>query len=341
MKVALGHQVHDGPWGGGNQFAKALADALTDAGHDVVFDLKDGDIDIILITDPRFRNPVACFTHGHAFRYLLLKNRRAVVVHRINECDERKNTRGMNWRLRLANYCADHTVFIASWLKDLAVWQPDDVRSHSVIFNGADASVFHDAGHAEWNGGEPMRLVTHHWGGNWLKGFDVYQKLDRMLADPAWRDRIAFTYVGNVPKGFAFHNATHLQPLGGHNLAAELRRHHVYITGSVNEPGGMHHIEGAMCGLPLLYRNSGALPEYGKGFGLIFEGDEFVSALQDMFLRYGEFRTALKDYPYTAERMCSDYVGLFETLVSRRDDIVARRRLLRAPVEAVCAQLPV
>lgn len=341
MKVALGHQVHDGPWGGGNQFARALADALTAAGHQVVFDLKDGDIDIILVTDPRFRNPVACFTHGHAFRYLLLKNRRAIVVHRINECDERKNTHGMNWRLRLANYCADHTVFIASWLKDLAVWHAGDGRSHSVILNGGDRTVFNDAGHTDWDGSEPLKLVTHHWGGNWLKGFDVYQALDRMLADPAWHDRIEFTYIGNVPDGFTFENATHLQPLSGHALADQLRRHHVYITGSVNEPGGMHHIEGALCGLPLLYRNSGALPEYGRGFGLMFEDADFVPALEAMMNRYGEFRAALKTYPYTAERMCGQYIGLFEELLARRDDIIARRRLLRAPVEAAFAQLPV
>jgi len=341
MKIALGHKVHDGPWGGGNQFARALAAALTAAGHRVVFDLKDGDIDVILVTDPRFRNPVSGFHHGHAFRYLLFRNRRAIVVHRINECDERKNTRGMNWRLRLANYCADHTVFIASWLKDLAVWHGGDGRGHSVILNGGDTAVFHDSGHADWDGRAPLKLVTHHWGGNWLKGFDVYQALDRLLADPAWRGRIAFTYIGNLPAGFAFANATHLAPLSGHALAEELRRHHVYVTGSVNEPGGMHHIEGALCGLPLLYRNSGALPEYGRGFGIMFEGADVVPALAAMPGRYGEFRAALKTYPHTAQRMCNHYIALFEELLDRRETIVARRRLLRAPLEAALAQLPV
>jgi hypothetical protein len=247
----------------------------------------------------------------------------------------------MNWRLRLANYCADHTVFIASWLKDLSVWHASDGRSHSVILNGADHTVFNDSGHVDWDGSEPLKLVTHHWGGNWLKGFDVYQKLDRMLADPVWHGRIEFTYIGNVPDGFAFENATHLQPLNGHALADQLRRHHVYITGSVNEPGGMHHIEGALCGLPLLYRNSGALPEYGAGFGLMFENADFIPALETMQRRYGEFRSALKTYPYTAEHMCGEYIALFDNLLTRRDDIVARRRLLRAPVEAAMAQLPV
>ena len=48
----------------------------------------------------------------------------------------------------------------------------------------------------------------------------------------------------------------------GKELANELRKHDIYITGSKNEPSGNHHMEGALCGLPILYVNSGALPEY-------------------------------------------------------------------------------
>lgn len=53
MKVAIGYHVQDGPWGGGNRFAKALAKALEARGDKVVFDLADPDIDIIVLTDPR------------------------------------------------------------------------------------------------------------------------------------------------------------------------------------------------------------------------------------------------------------------------------------------------
>ena len=63
-------------------------------------------------------------------------------------------------------------------------------------------------------------------------------------------------------------------------LAAELKRHHAYVTGSMNEPGGNHQNEGALCGLPLLYRRSGCMPEYCAGFGIDFAGvDEVPAAL--------------------------------------------------------------
>ena len=37
----------------------------------------------------------------------------------------------------------------------------------------------------------------------------------------------------------------------------ELKKHDIYITASENEPSGNHHMEGALCGLPILFKDSG------------------------------------------------------------------------------------
>lgn len=339
MKVAIGYKLEEGPWGGGNRFASALTMALNAAGHEVLFDLNTDDIDIILMMDPRARSTNFTFTAGSILRYIAFRNSRALVVHRINECDERKDTRMMNFRLRLANYCADHTFFIASWLENLDLWRRES--ESSVILNGGDTNVFHGRGHVPWNGQEPLRLVTHHWGGNWMKGFDVYTQLDDMLGDTVWQERLAFTYIGNLPKGFSFRNARHLAPLNGEELAAELRAQHVYLSASINEPAGMHHIEGALCGLPLLYRASGALPEYCQGFGEPFAGPEdFISAFEGMVERYGYWRGKMCDYPHTVERMVQGVLALFEKINERRDMLLARRRLWRNPLIFALNQIP-
>jgi hypothetical protein len=338
VKIAIGQRIQSGPWGGGNRFAAALAGAIEGRGDKVVFDLRDGDVDIIVLTDPRARNPAATFTAGAVLRTLMWRNPRALVVHRINECDERKGTRTMNARLRLANHCADHTVFIGAWLADLDVWRRGP---STVIHNGADPNIFNADGHSPWDGKEPLRLVTHHWGGHWLKGFDVYERLDAMLATDTWKNRIAFTYVGNLPAGFSFNAAHHLAPLGGGELAAELRRHHVYLTASVNEPAGMHHIEGALCGLPLLYRLSGALPEYCGGFGESFEGPEtFEAALSSMIEAYPRWREKLVAYPNTSAKMCSAYLDLFDGMMASREEILAGRRPLSDPLAVLLNQIP-
>ena len=342
MKIAFNYQVQAGPWGGGNRFVANLVAALTARGDTVTTRLSDDDIDLVLMVDPRWRNPATTFGPGRILRYLARRNPNTVIVHRINECDERKGTKGLNERLKRANYAADHTVFVAAWLRrDLSVWQDKNEANSSVILNGADTETFHARGHRSWNRDEPLKLVTHHWGGNWMKGFDIYQQIDTMLDDPKWRDRIAFTYIGNLPPGFAFRNARHVSPLDGPALAQQLRAQHVYVTASRFEPGSNHQNEGALCGLPVLYVNSGALPEYCDGFGIMFEPTTFEAALEKMLSEYEHQQSRNADYPHVASRTTEQYIALFDDLVAQRDRIAAQRHLFRNPFLFLRNQLPV
>lgn len=297
----------------------------------------------MLVVDPRARNPASTFTAASIARYRATTNADALVVHRINECDERKGTRGMNKLLKRANYLADHTVFVGTWLSDLDLWQNGDEACWSTIHNGADTAIFNSEGWQPWSGEGPLRLVTHHWGGNWMKGFDVYKKIDEMLGHQPWAERIAFTYIGNLPDGFSFQRARHVQPLDGHALADELRRHHVYLTASINEPGGNHQNEGALCGLPLLYRESGCMPEYCRGFGLSFDSpDDFVDALgvYQIHRGYIEIASQMPDYPHTADRTTAAYIDLFERLVEKRLALLQSRKHRRNIARTAAALWP-
>ena len=68
-----------------------------------------------------------------------------------------------------------------------------------------------------------------------------------------------------------------------------MKKHHGYITASINEPGGNHQNEGALCGLPLLYSNSGCLPEYCDGYGIKFSKSNFENKLIEFFQNYSFF----------------------------------------------------
>ena len=325
MKVSLGMKLRSGPWGGGNAFGRALADYLRDRGEQVFFDLRQPDLDIILLTDPRPQSASASYRHREIIRYLLRRNRRALVVHRVNECDERKGTRGVNRMLLQANRCADHTVFVSSWLRDLFVRRGIPCPSCSVICNGSDTSVFHARGYERWDGKPPLKLVSHHWSGNWMKGFDIYERLDMMLASEPLRSAVSFTYIGNVPRGFTFRHSRHVPAVADSRLADLIRQHHVYLTASLNEPGSNHQNEGACCGLPLLYRHSGCLPEYCHGFGIAFTEADFDKRLQEMAAAYHGWADRMDAYPHTAGRMCDSYYRLFADLAAERDRIIAGR----------------
>jgi hypothetical protein len=326
MKVAIGAQLHDGPWGGGNQFASSLFAYLRSQGHDVRSSLDRPDLDVIVLTEPRRASASSSFHDGDVWSYLRRVNPNAMVVHRINECDERKGTRRVNRRIVVANRCADYTVFISRWLRDIFRSYGRQLAESSVVLNGADRHVFHAGGGPEWDGRRPLRVVTHHWSQHWNKGFDIYQRFDRLLEQPALAGQFSFTYIGRVPAEMRLRRTTIQPPLSGPALGDALRTHDVYLTASVNEPAGMHHIEGALSGLPVLYRLSGALPEYCAGFGLPFTEQTFESQLVEMHGRYAELRAQMPAYPNEATRMCQAYEQLFVDLLARREARRSPRR---------------
>jgi hypothetical protein len=325
MKISIGSRLIDGPWGGGNQFALSLSEYLKDKGWEVVSDLLDHDIDIILMTEPRITSASGLYNQRQISKYVF-RHPDTLVVHRINECDERKNTVHVNRYLKRANRAADHTVFISGFLKDLFAGK-GFIKGNpsSVILNGANSRIFNSRKTARWDGCSALRLVTHHWGCDPNKGFDIYCMLDEI--ESIGGIPIEFTYIGRVPSRSCFKNTRVIPPRSGRDLSEELKKNHIYVTGSINEPAGMHHIEGAMCGLPLIFRNSGALPEYCRGFGVMFEGpDDFLEKMRQLISGYDTYFKALGSYPHNSEKMCSEYMGLFESLLERKNACRRGRR---------------
>ena len=335
IKVALGYKEVKGPWGGGNRFIKALKAELNKVGYKYTYDLKDKDIDIILLTDPRYSSTFVNFSIAQIIFYKIFKNPNVVVVHRVNECDERKKTKFMNSLLIKANWCADYTIFVGTWLTMLSVWKENIRTPHTVILNGSDKKIFNNKGYKKWNRKEPLRLVTHHWGGNWMKGFDIYSKIDKMLENDFWRSKISFTYIGNLPKGFYFKNVNYIKPLDDFDLADELKRHHVYLTASINEPGGNHQNEGALCGLPLLYRDSGCLPEYCNKYGVMFNEKNFISSLFRMSIEYKKYIIKIDQYPNNSESCSLNYIKLFKILSKNLDYIENNKRFFKYPLKTI------
>ena len=327
MKISIGTKIKDGPWGGGNLFAINLKEYLTNEGHKVVHNLDDDDIDIILITEPRRTSESSAFTHIDVQNYIKYVNSSVLVVHRINECDERKNTNYVNKYMIQANNVADYTIFVSSWLKDIYIQQGINQKNNYVIFAGANPDIFNSSGYKIWDRNSKMKIVTHHWGANWNKGFDIYQELDNLLDDKKYDELFSFTYIGNIPKNFKFKNAKLVSPLSGIDLSNEIKKHQVYLTGSINEPSGNHHIEGAQCGLPLLYLDSGGTPEYCNGYGVKFENDNFNKKLDEIYENYDTYLAQVNDYPFNSKKMCLEYEKIFNKMLNSKTDILNLRSL--------------
>ena len=68
MKISIGTNIKEGPWGGGNLFAKSLKNYLEKNNHEVYTDLSDANLDIILITEPRKTSESSSFTHDDVLK---------------------------------------------------------------------------------------------------------------------------------------------------------------------------------------------------------------------------------------------------------------------------------
>lgn len=341
MKIAFNLNLSEGPIGGGISFLNNLCSKLISDGHEVYFDLSEKYLDLILIMDPRWNHSNSSFNSREVLKYLNKVNSRAIVIHRINECDERKNTNFMNNKLRQINYLADATIFVGGWLLDLKVTNKSSFHDLDIVIrNGADKSIYNNENFIPWPGTGQLRLVTHHWSNNRMKGFDIYEELDLLLGKEDFGSKFSFTYIGNLPKNFKFKNSAHIQPLHSAALAMKIKEHHGYLTASINEPGGNHQNEGALCGLPLLYRNSGCLPEYCDGYGVMFDDNNFQSKLVEFRTVYNNYVGVMDKFPNTAEAMVNKYVAYFELLLEKRDFIIRRRKWSRTSAAALRLNFP-
>ena len=322
MKVSIGSNIVKGPWGGGNLFAINLSEYLVSNGHNVVYDLNDNDIDIILLTDPRKSSESSAFTHKEILKYKKKVNKDTLVVHRINECDQRKNTKGLNKKyIKINNKVSDYTIFVSEWLYKIYVEDGFSNKNYKVILAGANKLIFNNLNGINYDNSKKLKIVTHHWSNNWNKGFDIYTKLDNLLNDTYWDSRYEFSYIGNIPKNLKFKNCTVIPPLSGNKLASQLKQSHLYLTASINEPSGNHHIEAAQCGLPVLYLESGGMPEYCKNYGLAFEYDNFEEKLELIRSSFLEYKNKVNSYKYNSDDMSESFLNVFKYLLENKERI--------------------
>jgi glycosyltransferase involved in cell wall biosynthesis len=259
-----------GPWGGSSTFVSQLKKFLEWRGFETGFRLNP-DIDLIVLIDPRPDLQNKSFGMED-IKKIKQENPEIKILHRINECDQRKATSFMDPLLAEANRIADHTVFISEWLRDYHAERWFNIkRPHSVIYNGADPRIFHPIGTESYSGSVPFRLVTHHWSDNPMKGFPVYQQVDEMIEKGELSDTELWV-IGRWPDSIKWKVAKTLPPTHGRDLADKLRSCHAYLTASLWEPCGMHHVEGAQCGLPLIYhQDGGGIVEAGLKYGIGFK----------------------------------------------------------------------
>jgi len=238
MKILLNRKPIEGPWGGGNLVVKALSEMLSQYGFEVVYQFSDN-IDIIFMMDPRPSDLRISINEIIAYK----KHNPAVkIVHRVNECDARKGTDGIDGLLRECSSYTDMTIFVSNWMMKYHLDKGWNCQNHDVVINGVDHDHFRP-GEKIKNG--KINIVTHHWSNNMMKGFDIYDMIDEFVGK---NNGYTFTYVGRDQGNFR--NTHTISPVFGEELGRILGTFDVYVSGSRFDPGPNHILESLACQIP-------------------------------------------------------------------------------------------
>ncbi len=258
-------EFREGPYGGANQFLKALRDALARAGR---------------YAEEPARADVVLFNSHHDLKAVMAARRTfpdKPFIHRVdgpmrlyNGPSDKRDA----LVIRANNALADATVFQSRWsLQENRRLGWVASGPETVIGNAPDPSIFNLERPVSPMSGDKIRLIATSWSDNPNKGFDAYEHLDSTLDFL----RFEMVFIGNT--AIRFGNIRHLPPMPSAELAKKLKESDVFIAGSRHDPCSNSLIEALHCGLPAVARNDGGYPEILGLGGELFETPEEIPPL--------------------------------------------------------------
>jgi len=288
MKIHISYNFQKGPWGGGNQFLKALKEEFTKRGF---YEEGIHDADIILFNS---------YPYGSEFYFnqiLYLKQRYPdkIIVFRLDGPVSliRGRDKEIDEIISLFNNLfTDGIIFQSNWCKEknkkyFGISSVYEI----VIHNAPDNEIFNKIGKKTFNPEEKVKLIATSWSSNWRKGFDIYKFLDENLDFSKYE----MTFVGNSP--IKFKNIKWIKPVDSKKLAGILKQNDIFITTSQQDPCSNSLIEALSCGLPAVALNDGGHPELVQRGGELFRGKEdIIEKINIVAKNYSYYQSKISDF---------------------------------------------
>lgn len=264
MKLHIMYQFVEGPYGGGNQFLKALREELRRRG---IYSEQAQEADCLLVN----LNPGSL-----PFLFKALRRRTApqTVLARVDGPISLVRGKDAYIDRLLADFVtlqADGVVWQSAWSREqnkklVGMAAPAEV----VIHNAVDPKIFFPK--EQRRPGHKIKLMATSWSANPRKGFALYTYLDHQLDF----SRYDMAFIGNAP--LAFKNIRVLPARSSAMLADQLRAHDIYITASQHDPCSNALLEALACGLPAVAVADGGHPELLQQGGELFRDENNVMA---------------------------------------------------------------
>ncbi len=305
MKIHILFKFQDAPYGGGNQFLKALKKQFE---KEKRYEKNISRADVILFNSFQQMDKVIIY------RWLFPKK---IFVHRVDgpiSLYRGKDDRIDELIYYLNQTVADGTVFQSDWSKNRNRELGMKTVNGAVIVNATDKDLFNTKNRILFSPKRKTRLMMSSWSDNWHKGFKFYQFLDKHLN----LQRYEAVFVGRSPVNFL--NIMMLSPMGSAALAAQLKKSDIYLTASENDPCSNSLIEALQCGLPAAYLKSGGHSEIvrrgGEGYS---SGKEMLRSIDKIADNWSYYHDNID--VKSIENISREYLNYFQKISTRRKSI--------------------
>lgn len=281
MKIHILYELKDGPYGGANQFLKAVRGYFMEQGL-YAQDMEEADAflfnscnDVEVVIRARKRYPNKIFIQrmdGPSRVYNKKSDMRDFIANTMHRV------------------IADATIFQSAYSRDMnhaMGLKPNHYEA--TILNAPDSNKFYAPPDKKFPSGDRIKLVATSWSANMNKGFRAYEYLDRNLDF----NKYEMCFVGNSP--ILFHNIRLIKPLDSKQLGDFLRGQDIYITGSAKESCSNALIEAMFCGLPSIAPRDGGNTEIvGRGGALFDQPEEIPALLEKITGSYDKYLSRIR-----------------------------------------------
>jgi glycosyltransferase involved in cell wall biosynthesis len=280
MRVNILYNFQPGPWGGGNQFLKALRAKFLERG--------------IYTDSPEKADAILFNSHQNLKQAIKLKLKQPekILIHRLGPVFHYH--RGEQWKkydqeiINLTNKISDGVVFQSQWaLREAVRLGFNENILHEVIYNSVDGDIFKRV--RKKIDKNKVKLITTSWAVNRNKGFEAYKYLDDNLDF----NRYEMVFIGNSP--IKFQNIRHIKPISSLNLSKELKRSDIFISAEEKEACSNSALEALACGLPVMVsKNGGTMEVVGGGGELFSKKEEIPGKIKLITENYSKYQNNIK-----------------------------------------------
>lgn len=307
MKIYIEYFFTKNPWGGANQFLKALRNEFLKSKK---YSKSIFSSDIIIVN-----------SHHFSYKVLLiyLFKREIKIIHRIDgpiSMTRDKSYFYIDHLIHLySKIFADGVIFQSLWSKSNNIKLGFKKKIKNIVIkNSPDKEIFF---RRKKKKSSKIRIIASSWSSNYKKGFKFLKALDSELDFSKYE----FLFVGNSP--ITFKNIKKKNPIKSAKLSKIYSQFDYFLTGSKNDPCSNSLLEAIQCGLIPIYLDSGGHKEIAKNRGIKFKNKrELFNKIRN--LKINKLKNKIDIQIDDISKVAKSYFEFTKNLKKNKNNLVFR-----------------